>query len=55
MGLYIRRRVRLGKNLWLNLSKSGLSASARAGCLAVNTRGRKTLRLGKGIGWRWGR
>jgi hypothetical protein len=57
MGFYFRRRVPLGdgRRTWLNLSKSGVSASLRLGPLTVNTRGRRTLRLGKGIGWRWGR
>lgn len=55
MGLYFRRRIPLGRRAWLNLSRSGVSASLRLGPLTVNTRGRRTLRLGKGIGWRSGR
>lgn len=55
MGFYFRRRTRAGRRTWLNWSKSGVSLSHRRGPVTVNTRGRVTLRLGKGIGWRWGR
>lgn len=54
MGFYIRKRVRLGKGTWLNISKRGISASKRIGPLTVNSRGRTSLRLGKGIGYRGG-
>lgn len=55
MGLYLRRRIPLGRHLWLNLSRRGVSASLRLGPVTMNTRGRRTVRLGKGIGWRWGK
>jgi hypothetical protein len=55
MPLYYRKRVRLGRRLWLNVSKSGLSVSARAGRVTANTRGRVTARLGGGLYWRRGR
>lgn len=55
MGLYFRRRSRLGRRSWLNWSKSGVSASVRRGPVTVNSRGRVTVRLGKGFGFRWGR
>ena len=48
MFIHYRRRSR-GKRAWLNLSKYGVSASGRAGRLTVNTRGRATLRLAKGL------
>ena len=54
MGFYIRRRVRLGKGSWLNISKRGLSVSQKAGPVTVNSRGRTNVRLGKGIGYRGG-
>ena len=54
MGFYIRKRVRLGKGSWLNISKRGVSASQRIGPLTVNSRGRTSLRLGKGVGYRGG-
>jgi len=54
MGFYFRRRARLGKGTWLNFSKSGISASKRLGPFTFNTRGRTTVRLGKGVGYRGG-
>lgn len=54
MGFYVRKRVRLGKGTWLNISKRGISASKRIGPLTVNSRGRTSVRLGKGIGYRGG-
>lgn len=54
MGFYFRRRTRLGKGAWLNFSKSGISASKRVGPFTLNSRGRTSLRLGKGVGYRGG-
>lgn len=53
MGLVFRRRVRTGRNTWLNLSKSGVSVSRRLGRLTVNSRGVSSLRLGKGLSYRF--
>lgn len=53
MGLIFRKRVRLGRRSWLNLSQSGLSASRRFGRVTANSRGRLSVRLGKGLGWRF--
>ncbi len=62
MGWTWRRRVRVGRrgswlarHTWLNLSRSGVSASGRLGPLTVNTRGRRTLRGPFGLSWRSGR
>jgi len=52
MGLIFRRRIRSGPRTWLNLSRSGVSTSARLGPLTVNSRGRISLRLGKYLSWR---
>jgi hypothetical protein len=52
MGIYFRSRRKLGSNSWLNLSKTGASVSQRLGPLTVNSRGRVTLRLAKGLFWR---
>lgn len=52
MGFYYRQRVRLGKTVRLNLSKRGASLSSRIGPLTVNSRGRVTMRLAKGLTWR---
>ncbi|MFM8530854.1 MAG: DUF4236 domain-containing protein [Ilumatobacteraceae bacterium] len=54
MGFYFRRRTRLGKGSWLNFSKSGISASKRVGPFTFNSRGRTSVRLGKGVGYRGG-
>lgn len=55
MGFYVRRQKKVGKNGRVNLSKSGLSYSHKFGPVTVNSRGRVTLRLGKGFGFRLGR
>lgn len=52
MGLIYRKRKSVGKNTWLNISKSGASASKRVGRVTVNTRGGVRVRLGKGLSWR---
>lgn len=52
MGLIYRRRVRTGKRNWLNISKSGVSASERVGPVTVNSRGGMRIRLGKGFSFR---
>jgi hypothetical protein len=49
MGLIFRKTIKLGKKTRLNVSKSGVSASRKAGPLTVNSRGRITIRLGKGL------
>jgi hypothetical protein len=54
MGFYYRKRARVGKNTWLNVSKRGLSVSQRAGRFTFNSRGRTTVRLGNGLSYRGG-
>lgn len=54
MGLYLRRRTRITRSTWLNLSKTGASVSSRAGRVTVNSRGRVTVRIGCGLSWRIG-
>lgn len=49
MGLVFSRRKRLGRGVDLNLSKSGASVSKRAGRVTVNSRGRASVRLAKGL------
>ena len=51
MGLQIRRSFRLGRSNRVNLSRSGISLSKRAGRMTLNSRGRGSIRLGKGIRW----
>lgn len=52
MGLLFRRSKKLGKGLRLNLTQRGVSASARRGPLSVSSKGRVSVRLGKGFSWR---
>jgi len=51
MGLIYRRRKRLGRGSWLNVSKRGASVSERGGPVTVNSRGGIRIRLGKGLSW----
>lgn len=53
MGFIWRKRVGLTPNSWLNLSKSGVSASHRRGPVTVNTRGRGSIRIFKGLSYRF--
>lgn len=52
MGLIYRRRVRLGRRGWLNLSRRGASASTRIGPVTLTSRGSVWVRLAKGLSWR---
>lgn len=52
MGIFFRKRVSLGRNAWINLSKRGATASVRIGRLTLNSGRRATVRLGKGLTWR---
>lgn len=52
MGFQYRRRIRTGRNSWLNVSKSGISASGRAGRVTVNSRGSLFVRIARGLFWR---
>lgn len=52
VGLIFRKSVKVGKNTRLNFSKSGVSASTRKGPVSISSRGKITIRLGKGISWR---
>jgi hypothetical protein len=53
MGLIFNRRKRIAKGTNLNVSTSGASISKRAGRLTVNSRGKATLRIAKGIRFRF--
>lgn len=52
MGIYFRRSKSLGKSTRVNLTKTGASVSKKAGPLSINSRGRVTFRLGKGLSFR---
>jgi len=53
MPLVWRRSLRVGRRSRLNLSKSGVSLYKKVGPLSLNSRGRGSIRLGKGISWRF--
>jgi len=54
MGIQYRRRVKTGKNSWINLSGRGASGSAKFGPLTVNSRGRTSFRIAPGLAYRGG-
>jgi len=54
MGFSYRKRIRTGRRSWLNISKRGVSGSVRVGRFTVNSRGRTSFRLGKGLSYRGG-
>jgi hypothetical protein len=54
VGFSYRKRIRTGKRSWLNISKSGISGSGRLGPFTINSRGRTSIRLGKGLSYRGG-
>ena len=49
MGLIWSRRKKLGRTTTLNRARSGASVSKRFGRLTVSSRGRASIRLGKGF------
>lgn len=50
MGLHYRRRERLGRRTWANVSGSGVSLSHRlTDRITVNSRGRLSVRLLPGL------
>jgi hypothetical protein len=54
MGWRYQRRIRTGKNSWINLSKRGASASFRIGPATFNSRGRSSFRVARGLSYRSG-
>lgn len=54
MGFRYQRRVPITRDrqTWANVSKSGVSASTRKGRVTVNSKGRVSVRLFKGLSWR---
>lgn len=55
MGLQYRRRKNLGLGTILNVSKRGASVSKRVGRVTVNSRGGGSVRIAKGLSFRWGK
>lgn len=52
MGITYRKRKKVGKNSWLNLSGSGASASTKVGPLTINSRGGLWVKLPGGFNFR---
>ena len=48
-----QRRKRLGRTTSLNLSNSGASVSKKVGRVTVNSRGRGSVRIAKGLSFRF--
>jgi Protein of unknown function (DUF4236) len=55
MGIVYRRRKRIGRSSWLNLSTRGASVSKRVGRVTLNSRGGGRIRLGRGLSFRFGK
>lgn len=55
MGFRISKRVRLGKGTGLNISKSGASVSKKVGRVTLNSRGTGSIRIAKGVSFRFGK
>lgn len=53
MGLIWRKTKRINPKTAVNLSKSGASVSRKAGPVTVSSRGRGSVRLGKGLSFRF--
>lgn len=53
MGLRIQRRVKIGKKTHLNVSNSGVSGSVKIGRLTLNSRGRNSIRIAKGLSFKF--
>ena len=53
MGFIFRRRIRTSPHLTTNVSLHGVSETARVGRLSVNSLGRATIRLGRGLSFRF--
>ncbi|MFI5505130.1 DUF4236 domain-containing protein [Corynebacterium kutscheri] len=52
MVLNFRKRKKIGKNTWLNFSKSGASASTKIGPVTINSRGGIWVKLPGGFTYR---
>ncbi|EKX87813.1 DUF4236 domain-containing protein [Corynebacterium durum] len=52
MGITFRKRQKMGKNSWLNVSGSGVSASTKVGPVTFNSRGGLWLKLPGGLTFR---
>jgi len=51
MGLRMRRSFKVASGVRLNMSKSGFSTSTKLGPVTLNSRGRATVRVAKGVSY----
>ena len=52
IGITYRKRKKIGKNSWINVSGSGASASTRIGPVTINSRGGIWVKLPGGLNYR---
>lgn len=52
MGFSFRKSFTIGKGRRINVSRSGISASQRAGRVSITSRGRLSVRLIRSLTWR---
>lgn len=52
MGITFRKRKKVGKNSWINISGSGVSASTKVGPITLNSRGGVYVKLPGGLSFR---
>jgi hypothetical protein len=55
MGLVFRKRIQVGENQTVDVSKRGASVAKRVGRVTVNSRGRGSIRILPGLSFRIGR
>lgn len=53
MGFTFSRRKKVARGTNLNVSKSGASVSKKTGPITLNSRGRGSVRLAKGVSFRF--
>ncbi|MBO6232994.1 MAG: DUF4236 domain-containing protein [Clostridia bacterium] len=49
MGFSFFKRIKIFKDTYLNISKSGVSVSKKMGPVTVNTKGKASVNLGNGL------
>lgn len=52
MGFSFRKRIKIGDNTFLNISKKGISLSQKVGRTTINSRGTVNVNLGNGLNYR---
>lgn len=52
MGISYRKRIKIGDDTYLNISKSGISVSKKVGRTTINSRGTTTMSFGNGMTYR---